>query len=362
MFAHDLEWVWKKFRRGDFRNDKFPTDGTYIQFYKEDTTRVARIFTIADSVLNGRYRSYRFNGKLEEDGNMDAGESTGHWTYYFPNGQMKREGRYRVETLGKAYRMSEPIGTWRHWHENGKLRLIQEYTDDSRRTGLWIYYHDNGQIQSQLHYVDNQLNGKSEKYAPNGQLLASETYQNGIIIDSVSTHYYANGKVHKQGQLSKNIPVGPWTYNFVNGNVRCLGDFSSYETTLCRGSIPKDCLLSTLSGAWKLYHSNGQLKAKGRFKPVWEATSRGNIKTPMEAGYWEYFYEDGQLMASGYYHESPENIPLVKRGRKAPQAKRLRGWTYLNTNGVELKKKRDIREINDYILQVNNEFFTILNQ
>jgi len=214
MMTSDLKWVWKIFKRGNYQTEKFPKDGLWIQLFTEDTTKVARIFEISDSLLTGNYEIYYFNGTLREKGRLDKGDKTGFWTFYHSNGQKEQEGVYYVKNLRHDYQTSKRLGIWKSWYSNGTLKSQKQYDSLDYNTGLWTDYFENGVLKKVANYKANLLDGEYSEYAENGQILVSHNYEKGTISDSLSTFYYPNGQIEKQGQFKNNTEIGKWTYYF----------------------------------------------------------------------------------------------------------------------------------------------------
>ena len=64
----------------------------------------------------------------------------GLWTYWFPNGELREQGRY---LHGRR------VGSWRQWYPNGSPRSAGQRewnptAGGSLREGVWTFWHENG--------------------------------------------------------------------------------------------------------------------------------------------------------------------------------------------------------------------------
>lgn len=146
------------------------------------------------------------------------------------------------------------------------------------------------------------------------------------------------------------------TIDFESGKLKSFGNFIDYKTTICVSALPRDCDFSTITDKWTIYYSNGNIKAKGNFKPIWKTVTRGQIKVSVETGSWKYYYPSGELMASGDYEKEPKDIPFNKKiwtEKVAP--KKIGIWTYWDKNGLETSNKSVIQEIEMRIQVIKEE-------
>jgi len=76
------------------------------------------------------------------------------------------------------------MGTWRYWHENGRLKSMGAY-DNDRQTGAWSYFTQTGEAH------------------------ATGFYNNGVK-DGAWTWWHANGQVNVSGRFSMGMKVALW--------------------------------------------------------------------------------------------------------------------------------------------------------
>ena len=57
------------------------------------------------------------------------------------------------------------------------------YVKDGKQVGLWVAYHENGQLKIKQNYVDGKKDGIREYFNQDGSLEKTETYKDGVKID-----------------------------------------------------------------------------------------------------------------------------------------------------------------------------------
>jgi antitoxin component YwqK of YwqJK toxin-antitoxin module len=169
---------------------------------------------------------------------------------YYPNGNLMYEG-YFVE--------EKPVGTIKRYHENGKLKAIQQFaTNDTvkveyfagdgsqlakglfvkgQKQGVWEYFSkenrlvmvenykeglkqgeslvfsESGMVIDRMHYENNVLHGKRIQYHPYGNVLATYSYSKGLL-DGAFQSFYETGQKDEVGYYVANKKHGEWkTYN-----------------------------------------------------------------------------------------------------------------------------------------------------
>jgi hypothetical protein len=106
--------------------------------------------------------SPRFEGRVSR---LD-GSREGLWSFWFPNGTLREQGRY---TGGLR------SGRWKQWHANGQARSdgereIDPVSQSSPRSGFWRFWFENGALQAQGVFVHGQREGHWDYHLTDGQL------------------------------------------------------------------------------------------------------------------------------------------------------------------------------------------------
>lgn len=95
-----------------------------------------------------------------------SGLEEGLWTYYYPNGQRREEGRYEA---------GRRVGRWREWHSNGAPRAEGERhwlasSGASPRDGLWVLWYEEGSTEGRGVYRAGLREGHWDYFRHDGSL------------------------------------------------------------------------------------------------------------------------------------------------------------------------------------------------
>lgn len=267
----------------------FPHDGKWIQFYLHDSTKVACIFEVLDSLVDGILTTYYPNGQMELEVQMKKNELSGYWKHWYRNGQISLISEYKLIDNGYFY-SSVQTGKWESWYQNGALKGFKTYFDGNLYGPLITYYPDHN-IKSEEYYSDDQLDGIYITYHSNRQVHKSYIYKNGRLISK-----------------NPNIEYHP------NGKISAIGNYDGLKV-----------------GKWKYYYFNGNIKSKGAYKLITIQTPHGDVVTSMKYGKWEYYYSNGSKMAIGKYGE-----PYIFDDSKTIRNNK---WKYYNSDGKLIDRK-----------------------
>jgi len=100
-----------------------------------------------------------------------SGAREGPWKFWFPNGQLREQGRYEDGLR---------VGPWKQWYANGELRSEGEREADrvqgvSPRAGCWRFRFENGALEAQGVFVHGLREGHWDYYLPDGDLDGDRT-------------------------------------------------------------------------------------------------------------------------------------------------------------------------------------------
>lgn len=90
-------------------------DGRYIQFHNND---IVFEFNVINEKKEGESKSYYDSGQLMKRINYHKGEIHGQAIVYHKNGNKQKE---------MYYDLSERVGVWKYWNENGQLIRTTNY-------------------------------------------------------------------------------------------------------------------------------------------------------------------------------------------------------------------------------------------
>lgn len=294
-------------------------DGTSIEYDEE-----GRIITLII------YR-HGFVKSKENINRSNALGKQGTWKWFYPNGQLEWEKRYKNDVLhgyakhydangrlieatlyldGVAQQDEELIARLemkRTYHENGQLAWEGGYNYEGKAEGVHIYYDDKGKISEVKVFdkdvllakgelnEDGQRIGYWEEYYADGSVKSKGKYKDGIKIGEWS-HFFANGTLEQKGKYTKDgKPSGLWVWYYENGNVlreenfrKGLEDGSFIEYSRSGEVITKgDYLDGKKEGFW--YYETGDYREEG------------NYRDDRREGVWKYYYNNGTLLFQGEY-------------------------------------------------------------
>lgn len=288
---------------------EFPKDGKWINFYKEDSSKVASIFEIKEGLLNGKSIQYYLDGNKESEYGFFDREENGFVRYWNKAGILTLEHEYKIKDYGH-FKSSSRVGEWKDWDENGNLIKIQHFTGNEPDGTQLVFYSD-GNVKLEEFYKNGLRDSLVTIYYPNGQIKTRVEYKNGNFVpNNPHREFHPNGKISGIGNLEDGRKIEKWTYFYENGLKESEGEYGTYTYHHDHG----DFYFSVKKGLWKNWYSTGNIKAEGQY--------------------------DG------------EEIEDMNFGSDAQSAKALRksDWQYFNKKGmkISLSEFEKQERINDY--------------
>lgn len=220
-----------------------------------------------------------FNLSGENIYSADEKEGVLNYKYFFPEGDLKIEGKFKNGTkdgLWKSYSIHGKViseenwvggyqsGLQKYYHENGYTQL--EYVTDSNKisgkiikhygnghpslvgynnkegyTGEWKSYYSNDSLETRSYFVKGTIAGRELFYSPDGKLTIEETYNEegepvrlkyfdveGKLTDDLNFPYdsvelklhFPNGKLRARLVRSDRKYNGLQEYYFPNGQLK----------------------------------------------------------------------------------------------------------------------------------------------
>ncbi len=107
-----------------------------------------------------------WEAKLATYARQGKDQKHGAWTAWYPNGQMKFTGEYRLDrpagdftwwfvngqkSLEAHYEDGKKTGEWNWWHENGQKSIQGSYQSDSP-VGRWVWWHETGKVAQRIDF------------------------------------------------------------------------------------------------------------------------------------------------------------------------------------------------------------------
>ena len=236
--------------------------------------KIAEQYEQINSIKNGSYKSYYYDGKLKSEGSFLNGLYNGAWIYYYSNGNVQAKGSF---VSGDGTDVSETSGLPR----NG-------------REGLWMFKHDNGKISQESSFLKGKLNGSFKDYNKNGILTEETFYKNGVLDGKIIKYNDQAIKI-SEGNIINGIPEGEEKIYYDSGKLK----------------IQRSYKQGKLDGVAKAFYENGNLKELIAFvKGIEDGITKnyyenGNAKLEKVMrngkahGAFKSFFENGKTQYSG---------------------------------------------------------------
>lgn len=137
---------------------------------------------------------------------------------HFPNGDVQTSVDYK-EGL--------PDGEIKSWYKKDALQ-VEGYMQKGKRSGTWKLYHENGKLKKQTAYNDDIQEGPETFWLDNGTLQKNGTYVNGKL-EGKYEWFYDNGKKKQEGHFLKGEEDGAWQDWYEDGTQKMKGQFLNGE-------------------------------------------------------------------------------------------------------------------------------------
>jgi antitoxin component YwqK of YwqJK toxin-antitoxin module len=114
--------------------------------------------------------------------------------WYAPPGHQKMEEGEYVEGIRQ--------GKWTLWHENGKVRRVENFSN-GKLEGSWKQYRDDGTLESEQSYRNNLRDGKWVAYDSTGKHIDAQVEYKAGAQEGVWTYYYTGDDAKKLVEMEK---------------------------------------------------------------------------------------------------------------------------------------------------------------
>lgn len=302
-------------------------------WYDEDKRSPRAVYHVLEDkpqVLDGKYTSFYRNGNVKKEGRYKQNKPVGKWTYYDAEGNISAVGE-----------LSDTVNDWKYFYPNGQLKTEGKVINGEKQ-GIWRSYHENGELKSKGTYHNGLKNGKWEYFYESGVQRAEAVYDNGT---GTYKELYPNGAIKMRGTIVNGESEGNWTYFYPDGSLKARG----YESN------------GVKHGQWEYFHRNGEVSSRGKyvqgkqhgeweyFHPNGKLSSEGKHKEGMKDGHWKLYHRDGGFKAegnftngTGEYKEYHDNGNLKVKG-KMVNDKHEGIWEYYYEDGT-LEGKCDFHQ------------------
>lgn len=273
-------------------------DGKWVKLYNNpDTTKVAIFFNVEDNLLNGKFSQFYYNGTIQLTGEYFKDSYNGKWFYFREDGKIYETKNYIIEETPWGYN-DYNYGEWKYWDENNTLRKVKHYDSLGNKTGQWENYYENGKLFNTANYKNGFLEGEIKYFTKNGTLRFSGYYQSNQC-SNINT-FYSTGSINGEGSSYLYSKTGKWKYLYENGNIKAIGQYKLYKSTICISSVSTDYYHSVKSGRWIYRYENGNVMAYGDYIGYSTETTRGIILQSKKNKEWSYFDEEGNITTCEY--------------------------------------------------------------
>ena len=177
--------------------------GEWKDFYPNGQLRYEGRFK--NDICRGTFRYYDQNGNLQATNEFDkSGERCLNKTYA-PSGRVIATGYYQNQ---------KKEGEWKYYDSNsGQLRLVEDNKAGKVHGWSRLYNPNNGVLAEETQFVEGQPEGQCKKYSDTGVLMMECQYHNGLL-DGPAKTYYPSSALKEEGQYTKGEKTGVWkTYN-----------------------------------------------------------------------------------------------------------------------------------------------------
>ena len=120
----------------------------YVDIIKPEEEIQEQDLTLKDGEkYSGRCAKYFEDGTLSSIEQYKNGKDHGSWKFYFPNGN--------IETTAK-FNNGERVGKWKYYYENGSLKQVSFYKRNLKN-GIWKVYSEEGELISSQKWINGEV-------------------------------------------------------------------------------------------------------------------------------------------------------------------------------------------------------------
>ncbi len=231
------------------------------------------------------------------------GLKQGVWTRSWPNGRTRYIGQFKDD---------KPVGTFKHFDEEGHLSTVQEYANDGRtsrtrhfhpngavmangkyvaqdKDSTWNYYGPDGRLRKVERFSKGKLHGEQVSYYPDGTTVESETRLHGVLHGPHKS-WFANGKLKSEAVYQNGEPEGRMTFYFDSGKKEIEGNMVNGDR----------------DGTWYYFNEDGTVQLQMLY-------SKGELlKERKENGLFRTYYDDEQLQSEVNYLKGKREGPFTE--------------------------------------------------
>lgn len=189
------------------------------------------VFTLKNGLLTGDFIEYYENGEKLLEGKYSNNQKNGKWYMFNDKGAKWKQETYKDGVLEGEYvewyantgrtkekgnfRKNKKTGKWSTYYTNGQKESEGDYKDN-QKTGKWTVWYSSGRKKLETEYVNGEIAGSDTAYYENGNIFYEGKYNNG---QGTVTSYFSTGELKFQGSYKLRKKEGLWKYYDRSGNL-----------------------------------------------------------------------------------------------------------------------------------------------
>jgi uncharacterized protein len=211
--------------------------------------------------------------------------------YFYPNGKVQLQINYknnkRHGTAMEFNNNAVPVTLYEYFNDYLVEKQNVNRTVENKPEGVWRQYYPSGKVRSEEVYRDGILDGYTKEFDERGNVINSQLYQEGKLIDKRKTDSvdfdevvtkYPNGKIRTRAFFKDSIMIGIYREYDTTGNVVLSKVFDNLSHLQGQGILKDD---GSREGVWKYYFPDGSVKSTGEYK------------NNRQDGEWKFFFGNG---------------------------------------------------------------------
>ncbi len=316
-------------------------------------------------------RGYVIN--TEKINRFRDGLEHGVWKTFYGNERIKTEG---------VYNYGKKDGYFKEYDNKGNLTSILKYENDIliddapelQTLTVKTDYYKNGKVKIQQSYKDDIPEGIRREFSPEGQVMKSYVYKNGIIVgegivdekglrQGVWKEFYESSEKEAEGEYKNGLRQGAWKFYYKDGKVEQTGIYATngkpdgkWKWYFESGNLRKEDNFTkgVLNGHYKEVSDSGNVILEGEYVEgkqdgpwtyqVGDEKEVGSYQEGLREGEWKYYFSTGEVNFSCSYTEgnlNGEYITYWDNGKVREKGKYIMGqkegdWSIYDYEGLKI--------------------------
>lgn len=270
----------------------------------DGTVEIERQVTQDDEgnyINHGTWKQYDTENKVIAEGKYDKNQRHGTWMRQFTAADTKLCGEEPYRSFKGPFVSEATLnrgklhGSW-VIYDSEKSKVSEIEFADGKRHGKAVWLYPNGKTMQVSSFVDGVIDGELTRYDTDGNVTATEIYQDGRKVESQVDYYENKQKKSEAKYLHPRLVIATPDDSW---NV-ALATFAAQGKAMQHG-------------AWTAWHENGQKMEQGTFDfgqrvgkfVAWHANgqkaSEGSYVSGKQHGRWVWWHPNGQKQTDGHY-------------------------------------------------------------